>query len=71
MVHYTAYNDLKTLIKSKGYTQAQFAEITGMDRAEISRLCNRQTFTLKKISQIASALGEEDLNKYIKLVKTG
>lgn len=53
----TFAKNVKALLKSKGLTQRQLAELIGKDEQDVSRLLNRQpNTTIETVEMIADAL---------------
>nr|WP_259545959.1 helix-turn-helix transcriptional regulator [Heyndrickxia oleronia] len=64
-----AVNVLAQTIRSKNYTQAQFAEKLGTDQSTVSKICKQKSFTLERLQQILEALDETDTNKVIRVIE--
>lgn len=62
-------NDLANAIRSKGMTQAEFAELIGTDQSTVSKLCKQKRFTLERLQQLLEALNESDVSKIIRVVE--
>ncbi|MCQ6265598.1 helix-turn-helix domain-containing protein [Fictibacillus sp. WQ 8-8] len=62
-------NDLANAIRSKGYTQVQFAEKLGVDQPTVSRMCKQKRYTLERLQEVLEALGETDISKVIRVIE--
>jgi putative transcriptional regulator len=61
---------IRELLEKRGYTQKQFAQMTGLREATISELANGQRTTLNKeqLCTIATHLQVDDINDLIEFV---
>ena len=69
---YTIKVDLKAILKEKGYTYRQLAEITGLHTSTISKICNHKSTYPQTAQKIANALGydvEKLFNYHIEQTK--
>jgi transcriptional regulator with XRE-family HTH domain len=62
-------NTLATAIRSRGITQAQFAERMGVDDPTVSRLCKQRSFTFGRLQQICQALGTNEITEFIRVIE--
>ena len=61
---------IKIVLKRRGLTIAQLAELTGQTRQNLSNKLGRDNFTEKEISEIAAALNC-DYDAYLTMRDTG
>ncbi|MFL1672222.1 helix-turn-helix transcriptional regulator [Paenibacillus dendritiformis] len=63
---------LKEVLKERGLTQMELAELSGVAQARISKLCsaNRQEVNLEMLEKIAHALNIKDISVLLQFEET-